>query len=229
MPRVSNAARYRKVELLGRWTCADSTDKVTPSGRAASASMTSQTRSTARSGYRAPSRDLSDVIAGSPPAVSAAVDARLYSDGVVVPTSPVRAWPPARACIAFLGRTMGSSPIRFENIVYSLSLLPWLRTSPLINCAANLFPITEGQGFDDSVTVRRSGAAPPGAPPAPTRFSKPTYTLGHEDGRSLMMLVDNAVYVDGRRMWTGGEPPTPRAWTRPHELLRERNGTAWIG
>ena len=44
-----------------------------------------------------------------------------------------------------------------------------------------------------------------------------------------MTLVDNAVYVDGRRMWTGGEPPTPRAWTRPHELLRERNGTAWIG
>src|SRR5664279_3901090 len=125
MPRVSNAARYRKVELLGRWTCADSTDKVTPSGRAASASMTSQTRSTARSGYRAPPRDLSDVIAGSPPAVSVAVDARLYSDGVVVPTSPVWSWPPARACIAFLGRTMGLSPIRFDNIVYSLSLLQW--------------------------------------------------------------------------------------------------------
>src|SRR5664279_1552880 len=65
MPRISNAARYRKVELFGRWTCRDSTDKVTPSGRVANASRTSHTRSTARNGYNAPSRDLGDVIGGS--------------------------------------------------------------------------------------------------------------------------------------------------------------------
>ena len=42
----------------------------------------------------------------------------------------------------------------------------------------------------------------------------------HEDD---MALVDNAVYVDGRRS------ADPRSLDETYELLRERHGMAWIG
>ncbi|MDQ1735332.1 MAG: magnesium transporter, partial [Pseudonocardiales bacterium] len=38
-----------------------------------------------------------------------------------------------------------------------------------------------------------------------------------------MTLIDNAVYVDGRRT------ADPRSLDETYELLRERNGMAWIG
>ena len=42
------------------------------------------------------------------------------------------------------------------------------------------------------------------------------HRLGHEDGRSLMTVVDNAVYVDGRRT---ADPTSPDETFEP---LRER-------
>src|SRR5664279_6647933 len=121
MPRISNAARYRKVELFGRWTCRDSTDRVTPSGRVANASRTSHTRSTARNGYNAPSRDLGDVISGVPPAWSTAVDWRRYPEGSLAATiARLGRCATARICMGILDRTMGGSPIRSGRLVHTL-------------------------------------------------------------------------------------------------------------
>jgi magnesium transporter len=56
--------------------------------------------------------------------------------------------------------------------------------------------------------------------PAGTLAKLFTFGNGH-DGR--MAMVDNAVYVDGRRT------ADPRSLDETYELLRERQGMAWIG